>query len=481
MYDEIIKKINTGKFFDAEKDLDVLILKNPNDSKSLYLNGVVKLKLNKLEESLENLSNSVKYDKNIENLFAYAEVLTKIKKFTEAEDCYKKILLLDNLNEPALINLGYIYLLTEQYIQSEDCYLKAIKINKKNYHYFLNLGNLYKRQNMLTKAISEYNQALKLNPLNHDIKKALGTTLLTQKKYDIAWDYFESRIYARQNKGLLFDTIKNYIFKEHEIIKAKNLVVVSEQGIGDKILFSSIYKDLLKKNINIKFITEKRLIAIFRRSFGDFEYILDNNISRIKELIQMDFKFIYAGSLGKYFRKKISNFDGNSFLKPNNKKILEYQSVLKNYKFKKYIGISWKSSSEFRGKKSYNINDFKPILSNESIGVVNLQYGEVEDLNRYNLENEKKIIQIKNLDLLNEIDNVISLISCLDYIITSPNVTIHLAGCVGKNCIAYYHSNYESILNSSTNISNEWYNNLKIIQFNEDLKSKVKQTLNIIN
>ena len=32
-----------------------------------------------------------------------------------------------------------------------------------------------------------------------------------------------------------------------------------------------------------------------------------------------------------------------------------------------------------------------------------------------------------------------------------------------------------------TNISNEWYNNLKIIQFNEDLKSKVKQTLNIIN
>ena len=78
--------------------------------------------------------------------------------------------------------MGYIYLLTEQYSQSEDCYLKAIKINKKNYHYFLNLGNLYKRQNMLTKAISEYNKALKLNPLNHDIKKALGTTLLTQKK-----------------------------------------------------------------------------------------------------------------------------------------------------------------------------------------------------------------------------------------------------------------------------------------------------------
>ena len=47
MYDEIIKKINTGTFFDAEKDLDVLILKNPNDSKSLYLNGVIKLKSNK--------------------------------------------------------------------------------------------------------------------------------------------------------------------------------------------------------------------------------------------------------------------------------------------------------------------------------------------------------------------------------------------------------------------------------------------------
>ena len=78
------------------------------------------------------------------------------------------------------------------------------------------------------------------------------------------------------------------------------------------------------------------------------------------------------------------------------------------------------------------------------------------------------------MDLFNDIDSTIALIYCLDFVVTSPNLTIHLAGSVGKKCLAFYHQEYESILNSETT-KNEWYKNLKITQFTNNLKAKVEE------
>ena len=84
------------------------------------------------------------------------------------------------------------------------------------------------------------------------------------------------------------------------------------------------------------------------------------------------------------------------------------------------------------------------------------------------------------MDLFNDIDSAIALIQCLDHVVTSPNVTIHLAGSIGKNCIAFYNSNYESIFNSPIKRKNEWYENLKIIQFNYGLKKRIKDSIGLL-
>ena len=44
--------------------------------------------------------------------------------------------------------------------------------------------------------------------------------------------------------------------------------MVREQGVGDEILFSSMYRDLIKNNFsNVKIECDKRLLEIFKRSF----------------------------------------------------------------------------------------------------------------------------------------------------------------------------------------------------------------------
>ena len=62
------------------------------------------------------------------------------------------------------------------------------------------------------------------------------------------------------------------------------MAVVSEQGLGENILFSSIYNDLIKINPSTIFISDPRLKLIFTRSFKDFEFIDNSDSSKIYQL-----------------------------------------------------------------------------------------------------------------------------------------------------------------------------------------------------
>ena len=77
------------------------------------------------------------------------------------------------------------------------------------------------------------------------------------------------------------------------------------------------------------------------------------------------------------------------------------------------------------GEKSLDLNDLKDLFYEKDIGFINLQYGNNDDLKKFNLINQNKIIEIQNIDLFNDIDDVISLIYCLDLVITTPNVNVH--------------------------------------------------------
>ena len=139
MFDDVINKINNGNFVEAEKILKPLIKKNPKDSKSLYLMGYIYLRTNNFDKSLKFFYQALLIEETIENLFAYAEVLTIKKNLLEAKKIYQKIILKDANNEPGLVNLGYIYFLLKDYKNSEKCYLKSLEINSKNPHYYKNL------------------------------------------------------------------------------------------------------------------------------------------------------------------------------------------------------------------------------------------------------------------------------------------------------------------------------------------------------
>ena len=116
----------------------------------------------------------------------------------KAIECYKKILFIKENNEVVLNNLAYAYFIIGDYINSEKSMLKSIDINKNNPYFYYNLGNLYKRISRLDDAIKNYDMAISLEPNNYDYHFNKGYVLLKQKKYHLAWKFFEKRIFTKK-------------------------------------------------------------------------------------------------------------------------------------------------------------------------------------------------------------------------------------------------------------------------------------------
>ena len=400
---------------------------------------------------------------------------------------YENILKKQPDKEVVLNNLAYAYFLIDDYKKSEKFILKSIEKNSSNPYLYYNLGNLYKRTNNLDKALSNYNKAISIDPKNYDFLYNKGYILLKQKKYNIAWDFFENRIKTNIFQDAFSKKIESQLLKNKSLLKILNnnkinkLAIISEQGLGDQILFGSMFKDLIKINTRIKIIINKRLINIFTRSFKDFEFIDNSDSSKIDQLITENYKFIYAGSLGQYFRRSITDFSGKSFLKVDSQKVKKYKSFLTKQGFKKYVGISWKSSAKNRGEKSVQLKNLISLFDLKDIGFVNLQYGDNNnDLKDINLL--EKIINISDLDLYNEIDDVIALIECLDLVVTTPNVNVHFAGAIGKSCMVLSPLYNEVFMYSDLNDGKcEWYKNQKTMVIENNLDSTLLKMKNLIN
>ena len=161
---------------------------------------------------------------------------------------------------------------------------------------------------------------------------------------------------------------------KNETIINKKILILREQGIGEEILFSSMYKELINLNQNIQIETDRRLIDIFERSFESKKFVPDGYYSTNKEELNKFDSIIYAGSLCSYFRKNKNDFLQKSYLVDNIRKTLEIKQdpifVKKDLK----IGLSWKSVVSVYGKlKSLNLFDFKPLIKKTgSLSIYNM-------------------------------------------------------------------------------------------------------------
>ena len=147
-----------------------------------------------------------------------------------------------------------------------------------------------------------------------------------------------------------------------KIGQKEKLLILREQGIGEEILFSSVYQDIIEKFQNVIIEADKRLVSVFNRSFQNDIFVEDGYYSKNSKISEFD-NVVYAGSIIKFFRKRKSDFTNSNYLIARNDIIDKYKKSDKNLllikvdKDRLFSGSAFVFFTNFGSQKALEIFD----------------------------------------------------------------------------------------------------------------------------
>ena len=371
---------------------------------------------------------------NPENYLTYynrGSAYEKLNEFQNALEDYNIVIQKNAFFEPALFNKFRILFKQGIYNEALDQINYLINLDKNNINYLSSRAAVFLESKEFELAIKDYDYVSKISTNPDESDEAITNKALIKlviNEFKVGWEFYESR-YQIKNK---FFSPKPMLIDFN--IKNKRIFIWSEQGLGDQIIFSSLLFDALKTQNHFIVSIDSRLISLFTRSFSwanNVEFISSNNFA---SETQYDFH-LPIGSLGKFFRNSVQDFDNHpiAYLKADESKafLLKEKIYLENHKI---CGVSWKSSNpEIGSEKSLSLDQLVPILMEPNKLFINLQYGETKQETKRIFEERKIEIQsIDDIDNFSDIDGLAALISACDYIVTTSNVTAHIAGALNK-------------------------------------------------
>ena len=97
-------------------------------------------------------------------------------------------------------------------------------------------------------------------------------------------------------------------------------------------------------------------------------------------------------------------------------------------------------------QKSVQLRDMGRIFMGLDVVLVNLQYGDVDDeIREFKEETGIDVVQCASVDNREDLDGLAALIEACDMVVSTSNVTVHMAGALAKEtwlllplCLAYY-------------------------------------------
>ena len=446
------------KYSEANNLIDEVLSKDPQNVNLLFAKAKIIRGLGKLDEALEILKSLYEKNNNDKNIaVSLAFTLNQMQRYQSAIEIYEKIIADDENFFPAIYNCGLIYLnqridikkaiiLLEKslVIQSNNIELllslaaayeevyrfkdaislieKAMLINPKDPRVYYQLGCLHTHSNNLDLSMKNLNYCLKLKPNYIMANYVKSNLLLKEGDFYNGFDLYRYRIYNESVNTRVDDTGIN------ELSNQDNLLIFYEQGIGDIILYSRFFDEIVKRVKKVTIIIPKKLRDFLSFNFQDIEFLIENEFVSEKYI---DYKQINLATVPRLLENVDNIISSPKLLKSNvfDNKLLTKSKAQKE----KLCGIAWKSNNAKVGDhKSIVLDDFvKNIFRDTEYKLINLQYGDVEG----EISKQQKPIEITNVDLFDDISSTAALINLCDVVVTISNVTAHIAGSMGKKTL----------------------------------------------
>jgi tetratricopeptide (TPR) repeat protein len=396
--------------------------------------------------------------------FEAANALKDLGRNDEAIARYDQAIRLEPRFPEALNNRGIALKDAGRLQDAVASYDRAIALRPRYAEAHSNRGNALKEMGRFAEALACHDTAIGLKPGYAEAHFNRGNALSELKRHEEALASFDAALAlrpgyaeARHNKALLLlglgrhregfplyaarwqtanfgsAPFKGGVPRWDGGSGAGHVLLWAEQGIGDEILHASLLP-LVPAGLRVTLAVDPRLLAIFRRSFPHMRVI---GSEVLKDAIDEGYDAqAPLGDLGALLGVDAERLAAKpaAFLTADAGRRAALRDAPSFPRRGPVAGLSWKSANQkFGAEKSLRLTDLAPILTIPGLSFVNLQYGAVDDdIAEAKAALGVEVRQVEGLDVYNDIDGLMALVDACDVVVTTSNVTAHLAGAIGK-------------------------------------------------
>jgi len=332
----------------------------------------------------------------------------------------------------ALLNLGNALRETGDLAAAGEMYRKALAERPDFVEALVNAASAAADVGDLGAARSLFERALAIAPGSADARYGLGVVALRERRWAEGWDGYERRFATRPPQASWRELPLSSL-APGDLDRVRRVAVWSEQGIGDQILFATLLPELARRGIGAVVEVDPRLREAFRRSLPGMDFVgkpaPDSAFAGCDAQLPL-------GSLPALFRRGADDFarQPRALLEPDRARVDEMRSRLGPGR---WIGIAWRSlqKGERRAmaeRKSIPLEAFGAFSRAPGVRLLDLQYGDVgEERARFHARYPGLLTRLEGLDPWSDLEGMLAAIAACERVVTSSNVTAHLAGAIG--------------------------------------------------
>jgi tetratricopeptide (TPR) repeat protein len=351
---------------------------------------------------------------------------------------------------------------------------RALQVDPRHTEVLANRGASLRALRRYDEALADYDRALAIAPRSATTLNNRGVTLAALGRhreavecYDQALaidaDYARAR-YNRALSRLMLGDFRNGwtdyewrwaggeqpsgprpfkvpAFSEADFGKGHRVALWTEQGLGDELLFSTLVAELAARGESFALEVDRRLVAPFRRAHPQWEIAAkgasDEAFARCDRQLAL-------GSLGRLLRNTREAFAGQprALLAADASRAAAYRERLAAPGVR-VVGISWrtfqpKKRTFYELTKSAPLAAFAPLSHERGLRLLDLQYGDTAAERAAFQRDGGELHRLDELDLFEDLDGLLAAIEACDVVVTTSNVTAHLAGAIGKRTLLVY-------------------------------------------
>jgi tetratricopeptide (TPR) repeat protein len=353
---------------------------------------------------------------------------------TAAIASYNRALLLKPDHPDAHNNLGIALQEQGDLDAAIASYNTALRLKPNHPDAYNNLGNALQEQGDLNAAIASYNSALQLKPYYPEAHKNLGNALLAQGDYERGWELYEWRFKCKKDKDIL--TVKPICdqWSGEEITQDSQLLLVTEQGLGDTLQFMRYANALRKKGASVSLCAEPKLHTLIQASGIDPSPLTPQQANQVKDGLWTPLLSVprYLGVSPK------SPIITEPYIRTTDEFIAKWQGLLAGEK-RPIIGINWQGNRADNKKTDRNIlpHYLVSLASRLDVSLISLQRAPSSSdnipsqLQTHFTNLQPQINALANSDKARDFLEYAAVIANCDLIITSGTTVAHLAGGMG--------------------------------------------------